>query len=57
MSKDFDQDQLKIHLSMLSDAIKTSNSTSAVTKVTSIQTVADTMNGSEIYKVMLGTNS
>ena len=49
--KDFDIERLKILLSMLQDAIKTSSL--SVKKVTNVRTIVQAMNESQIYKGML----
>ena len=49
-----DLEHLKIQLSLVHDMIKTANSDSIpVTKATSIRTIAEAMNTSDVYKTML----
>ena len=51
---DVDCSRLSIQLAMIPDMIRTVFSLHPVYKVTNVQTIADAMNQSEIYKSMLG---
>ena len=51
LKDDFELERLKIQLSMLQDAIRTSSL--GIKKVTNVRTIASVMNESTIYKEML----
>jgi hypothetical protein len=54
LEKDIDKDRFLNQLAMLADMIKTSFSSTEIKRVTTLITIADAMNQSDIYKKMLG---
>ena len=54
LKEDIDKDRLLNQLAMLADMIKTAFSSTEMKRVTTLRTIADAMNESDIYKKMLG---
>ena len=54
LEKDIDKDRFLNKLAMLADIIKTAFLSTEIKRVTTLRTIADAMNESDLYKKILG---